>query len=311
MLAIVAARSVGAGRRPAQLARGRRARPEIAAAARSSSPSPRRRARAVPPPAQGPGRHRRGERPTSSTSARLGARAPPRGYAGQVAGARLAPAPQRQRRSALPHPAAAHRPLKPVDPPRRDSRGAAQEAQQVAARAAVRTRPRAGRPARRRPRSRRPAALPPAPRRSRMTRAPMRSAGRAAPGPGGRSRSRPARPRRRSASRPRRRSPRPRPASPAERSSVRSPSGGRRGPSGRQKPRSRWKSRALGVLAGSASVRVSASTPIRSRSCSSSAPRAAQRRAALLVGYRHGHLGYGRRGPRPASNWLGVRSSNP
>ena len=100
------------------------------------------------------------------------------------------------------------------------------------------------------------------------------------------------------------------PRSPAERSRVRSPFGGRRSLPRSPKPRSRWKRSALGVFSGSASVRVSPATPVRSRSSSSSAARAAS--AALPSSCGSATVTsatWARASTR--SSWFCVRSSSP
>ena len=262
----------GSGRRPVALAR--------AAAARPSSPPAGRPRPPAPPPS---------------------ARRPRAAAPGPAAARRSSPCHSRQRRLRVLDPATPQRPLEPVDPARGEARGAAQVAQQVARPAAPRTRPPAAPPGRRRPPSRRPAAPPRARSRSRWTRAPRRSPGRAAPG-------RAAAIAISSGSAP--------PASsladlggdrlglaraPAERSRSRSSSGSRGArPRARRSPAPGGRAAGWRVLAGSASVRVSSSAPIRSRSSPSRPSARRQRRVCPLEGQRDRHLGERRPAPRPA-----------
>ena len=201
----------------------------------------------------------------------------------------LLPEPQRLRRGL--DAIAAEPALEPVDPPRRGARGAAQIAQQVRRPAGAQHRFQAARSASRRPRWSRPGSRPRARSRCRRTRGSRRSAGRAGPGRGRRSRSAPDRfraaSRRATSTAIASASPR----SPAERRKTRlSSSGICAGGSIAPKPRSRPKRSGESVLPGSAGGLLDRVDPDLLERGEQRGVAALERRVALLEGQRHGHL---------------------
>ena len=236
------------------------------------------------------GAHRRGER------ADLG------GQAGRPAGGLAQSRDRLQRLSVLLLPElqgrrrrldalAAQLALEPVDPPRRGARGAAQVAQQVGCPPGPQHRLQQGDQGSLPPRWWRPGPPPRARSGSRRTRGSRRSAGRAAPGRGRRSRSAPARSpaasRRATSTAIASASPR----SPAERRKTRLSSIGRRCGSVAPKPRSRWKRSGESVLPGSAAVSSTESMPISLERLEQRGVARLERRVPGFVGQRHGHLG--------------------